>query len=218
VSIPDLIRNLAVKTKIPDPETGLSRRVGIRDSGLTQSEDFENTNKETLMSKAQSNVNLNAEIKKLEKKFGKISGVCKILLSTDGSITGILNALSGEVTAKILVQKTQKADTKTAKLLNIKEGEEFNFREVLICGCNRPLIKAVSFSVLKRFSADFRKDLLSTDIPIGNLLKKHNVESRREITALSANVKDNLLLREYRIISNGEILMHIKEQFSPKEF
>jgi len=170
------------------------------------------------MSKAQGSINLNAEIKKLEKKFGKISDVCKILLSTDGSVTDILNALKGEITAKILIQKIQKADKKTAKLLNIREGEEFNFREVFVCGSSRPLIKAVSFSALKRLSAAFKKDLLSTDIPIGKLLKKHNVETRREITALSANVKDNLLLREYRIISGGEILMYIKEQFSPKEF
>lgn len=71
-----------------------------------------------------------SELKKLEKKVA-LSPVHKILLTTDGSITRILEALSGEeAKVETEVQRIIKANKSIAKLLNINEGEDVNYRVV----------------------------------------------------------------------------------------
>jgi chorismate-pyruvate lyase len=162
-------------------------------------------------------------IKEIEETVGKLSSAQKILLSTDGSVTAILDVLKGHVNINTLVQEFIPADKETAENLNINPGETINYRVVII-GTTEPLIHAVSFIPVKRLNNEFKDDLIRADIPIGRILKRHNIESRREIKSVDvekatpqlAEIFGNdsyMLSRIYNIIHRDEILIRIKETF-----
>lgn len=180
--------------------------------------------------KNEANRNLIEKIEELELKYNKnFSNTQKILLTTDGSITAILDVLFGKITLTTLDQHFEDADLDHAQLVNVNEGEEINFREVIMHKDKLPLIYAISHIPLSRCSSDICTDLIRADIPIGRILKNYNIESRREIKKIyieKINDKmnkifkttDDLLAREYVIINNGEILMWIKEVFPISSF
>jgi chorismate-pyruvate lyase len=74
------------------------------------------------------------------------------------------------------------------------------------------------------------KDLLSADIPIGKILKIHNLETRREIKNITySNINKNvqqylkttkteLPQRTYNIIYKNNILMELIEIFNVGEY
>jgi len=173
-------------------------------------------------------INVMDEINRLEKISGGLSNTQKILLATDGSVTRILDVLRGMVNIKTLVQEFQDADAEIAQELEIDEGDEINYRVVII-GTTEPLIHAVSYIPVKRLNNDFKDDLIRADIPIGRILKKHNVESRREVDSVNLeepspelreifNTDALMLSRTYNIIRNNEILIRIKETFPLTSF
>ena len=76
---------------------------------------------------------------------------------------------------------------------------------------------------------DFREDLIRADIPIGRILKKHQIESRREIKSVTVeesspemveifNDAAPVLSRTYNIIHNDQVLIWIKETFPSSLF
>ena len=161
-------------------------------------------------SKNEINKPLITRIAELEKENNrKLSGVQKILLTTDGSITAILDVLYGKIDLNTLSQHFAKANLEQAKLVDAKEGDELNFREVLLNLRGKPLMYAA--------------------IPIGRILKNHQVESRRRINGIyvekpSAKLREifktdeEMLARDYAIICQGEVLMWIKEVFPVSYF
>ncbi|MDD3985124.1 MAG: chorismate lyase [Methanobacterium sp.] len=167
-------------------------------------------------------------IQKVEKKVGKLSNAQKILLTTDGSVTTILDVIKGHVQIETLEQKFIEADHKIAQLLNIKIKDIVNYRVVII-QTHKPLIYAISLIPIKRLENGFKEDLIRADMPIGRILKKHNIESRREIKSvyyeppkpeLKKIFKEDspMLTRTYNIIHNNEILIWLKETFPYKQF
>jgi chorismate-pyruvate lyase len=169
-------------------------------------------------------LNILDRIAKLENEDIKLTNTQKILLATDGSVTTILDVLNGKIAIKTLTQEFQRANKEIAELLNIDEGEEVNYRVVLMHKDNKPLIHAVSYIPLKRLDESFKKDLISADIPIGRILRKNNIESRREIKNVGIEASNNQLIelfnsdkdilsRDYVIIRNDEILIWIEESF-----
>lgn len=180
--------------------------------------------------KNEANKPLIEKINDLEKDYGeKFSNTQKILLTTDGSITAILDVLYGKITLDTLDQHFEDADEERAKLVNVDAGDEINFREVIMHKDDHPLIYAISHVPLGRCSKEVCSDLLRADIPIGRILKNYNIESRREINNIfieKPNEKlidlfktdEDFLARDYVIISNDEILMWIKEMFPVSYF
>lgn len=94
-----------------------------------------------------------------------------------------------------------------------------------------PLIYATSYIPIKRLTSEFKKDLISADIPIGRILRKYNIESRREIQTVQIEktppkeelknifkTNANFLSRDYHIIHNDEILIWIEEKFPIDSF
>ncbi len=163
------------------------------------------------------------EIKRLERIIGDLSSIQKILLATDGSITRILDVLGGKVKIRTLLQEFKEADEEIANKLDITVGDKINYRVVVI-GNNKPLIHAISYIPLARVDNNFRDDLIKADIPIGRILRKHNIESRREIEMMSIeeptdelkrifNTDSLMLTRTYNIIHKDKILIRIKETF-----
>lgn len=165
---------------------------------------------------------------KIEKELGGLSSAQKILLATDGSVTTILDVLKGHVKIKTLIQEFRDADENVATLLNIKEGDPVNYRVVIIQR-DEPLIHAVSLIPVERLNNDFKEDLIRADIPIGRILKKHQIESRREIKSVTVektrpeiaeifNDEAPVLSRTYNIIHKNQVLVWIKETFPSTMF
>ena len=175
--------------------------------------------------KNEANKRLIEKINDLETENSKqFSNTQKILLTTDGSITGILDVLYGKITLTTLDQHFEKADAEHAKLVDVNEGTEINFREVIMHKDKKPLIYAISHIPLERCSEDVCADLIRADIPIGRILKNYKIESRREVRKIYLekpnetlkdlfNTDEEMLAREYVIINNDKVLMWIKEAF-----
>lgn len=181
------------------------------------------------MDKNEANRSLIDKITQLEQKYGEeFSNTQKILLTTDGSITAILDVLFGKITLTTLEQHFGEAEKKHAGLVNVEEGDKINFREVIMHRDEKPLIYAISHIPLERCSDDICADLVRADIPIGRILKNYHIESRREVKNIFLEkpnerlqeifkTDEDMLARDYVIIHNDEILMWIKEVF-PKSY
>jgi beta-ribofuranosylaminobenzene 5'-phosphate synthase len=152
---------------------------------------------------------------------------------TDGSVTTLLEVLTGKpVVVTTLQQQVVKADTDRAEDLDIVEGDNINFRVVVLKNEDdgQPLIYAESFMPIARLQKEFRHDLMKADIPIGRIMTQRKIESRREIkhveTILNEELSDlfgvphdtRMLSRTYDIISHGMVLIRITETFPSTNF
>ena len=145
------------------------------------------------------NVRLIEKINNLEESYGRtFSNTQKILLSTDGSITAILDVLYGKISLDTLEQHVEESTEENAKLVNIEKGEDINYREIIMHKDDLPLIYAVSYIPLKRLSEGIKEDLTKADIPIGRILKKYNIESRREINRIQIEEANERLKEIYK--------------------
>ncbi len=163
----------------------------------------------------------------LEGEF-PLTRVQRILLTTDGSITRILEALRGEpIRVETEVQEVVRAGREVAALLHIGEGEEVNYRVVRLLDSRDVLVYATSYAPLAHLREEFREDIMKEDIPIGRIMAKLKIEARREIRgfgimeagereagALGLEEGTRLLWRDYDIITEGRTLLHIREVFS----
>jgi chorismate-pyruvate lyase len=86
------------------------------------------------------------------------------------------------------------------------------------------LIYAISIIPVDRLDNEFKEDLIRADIPIGRILKKHNIESRREIISVAVEEASQhlqeifdtdsiMLTRTYNIIHKDQLLIWLKETF-----
>lgn len=168
---------------------------------------------------------LNQRLREIESEKGiKFSNTQKVLLTTEGSITAILDVLYGKVSIFTLSRHFEKADKDTSELVNIDEGEEINYREVIIHRRGQPLIYALSLIALNRCKKEAHQDITDGEIPLGKILKMHKVESRREIQHIYIEKPDatlrelfktneDFISRNYVVIENGEICIWTKESF-----
>ena len=179
-------------------------------------------------------MDISGSIRDIEEKVGRLSRVQKILLGTDGSVTQLLEAITGHpVTVKTLVQEIVPADTQTAGRVDVSVGDPVNHRVVELRDTvtKEVLIYAISETPVERLSPSFKHDLMMADIPIGKIIKQHHMEARREI--LSARVtasttetgrifslcpKEPVLSRQYQIIHQNKPLIFIDEQFPYNQF
>ncbi len=182
------------------------------------------------INKNEANKRLIEKINAVEDSYPKkFSNTQKILLTTDGSITAILDVLYGKITLTTLEQHFEDATEESAKLVNVNVGDEVNFREIIMHKDDENLIYAVSYIPIKRLTDEICSDLVRADIPIGRILKNYHIESRREINNIYIekpnetlqklfNTTEDMLARDYVIIHKKEILMWIKEVFPVSYF
>jgi 4-hydroxybenzoate synthetase (chorismate lyase) len=126
----------------------------------------------------------------------KLSKAQQLLLRTDGSVTTLLEVLTGKpIVVTTLLQQVVKADTERAVELDIAEGDNINYRVVVLKNedDDRPLIYAESYTPIGRLQKDFRHDLMKADIPIGRILAQRKIESRRQARKIgSASCRDSV--------------------------
>ncbi|MBO8179715.1 MAG: DUF98 domain-containing protein [Archaeoglobus sp.] len=160
-----------------------------------------------------------------------MNAIHRILMSTDGSITAIIEAVTQKkVEVETLEQRVIRADKELAELLEVNEGDEVNYRVVYLKADGEIYAKAISFTPLKRLENSFKEDLMRADIPIGRIMKKHNIEARREIRwsrvedadsklAEELGINDKRVIsRNYNIIHRGKVLINITEFFPMERF
>jgi beta-ribofuranosylaminobenzene 5'-phosphate synthase len=172
-------------------------------------------------------------LNEIEAHVGRLSPMQKFLLGTDGSVTQILEAITGEqVVIQTRVQEIVPADPVTAERLGIGLGDPVNYRVVEIgTRGGNVLIHAVSHTPIGRLSPEFKEDLMKADIPIGKIIQNHRIEARREILharvspatdetgrIFSLGKREPLLSRQYRIIHDGRPMIFIEEQFPYNRF
>lgn len=179
-------------------------------------------------------MDISGSIRDIEEQVGRLSRVQKILLGTDGSVTQLLEAITGHAVAvKTLVQEILPADAQTAERVDVLVGEPINHRVVELRDTvtNDVLIYAISKTPVDRLSPSFRNDLMMADIPIGKIIHHHHIEARREILSakVSAATRDTgrifslcpqepVLSRQYQIIHQDKPLIFIEEQFPYNQF
>jgi beta-ribofuranosylaminobenzene 5'-phosphate synthase len=174
-------------------------------------------------------MNIPEKMKEIEREVGKLSPVHKILLGTDGSVTQMLEIITGHpVTVVTRSQEVVHADKTTADLLSIEEGDRINHRVVELRDAerNEVLVYAVSDTPISRLSPTFKQDLMKADVPIGKIMQNHRIEARREILDARVLAADPdlsavfgiyrgepLLNRRYQIIHREQPLIAIEETF-----
>ena len=163
----------------------------------------------------------------------RLSKAQRLLLMTDGSVTTLLEVLTGKpVVVTTLLQQVVKADTDRAVDLDITEGDNINYRVVVLKNedDDRPLIYAESYTPIARLQKEFRHDLMKADVPIGRILAQRKIESRREIRRIESTLNEELsdlfgvphdipmLSRTYDVINHGMVLIRIIETFPSTNF
>jgi beta-ribofuranosylaminobenzene 5'-phosphate synthase len=173
-------------------------------------------------------------IKEIEEQTGTLSALQKILLGTDGSVTQLLEAITGNpVVIETCLQQITRAGEGIADDLDIPEGDPVNYRIVNLKDkkTGEVLIHAISYTSVDRLSPHFKEDLMRADIPIGRIIQSHGIEARREImkTGVSCATEEMsrvfsicrdepVLNRRYRIIHREKPLIYIEERFPFNKF
>jgi chorismate-pyruvate lyase len=161
----------------------------------------------------------------------QLSTLQRILLTTDGTLTEILEAYLFE---KIQVQKLSQGLITLKdgiKPLNVKIGASVIEREILLQGkvSRKNFIYAKSIIVPDRFDKNVQEELEHSKKPVGQLWLEYKVETFKEIIdsgkqaahelAVHFNIAENdlILYRTYRVFSNKKPIMMITEKF-PESF
>lgn len=156
----------------------------------------------------------------------------RILLTTDGTLTHILEAYSFE---QIQVAKLAEGLVVLAHdlpVMQVKKGTEVIARKILLRGkiSRKNYIYAESIIIPDRLDEKFRKELLHTKTPIGKIWFDHRVETFKEIVDSGkeeagdlANYfpiesDTNVLFRTYCVYSNRKPTMMITEKFPESYF
>ncbi|HEY9205284.1 MAG TPA: chorismate pyruvate-lyase family protein [Candidatus Methanoperedens sp.] len=148
-----------------------------------------------------------------------IPACLRICAGTDGSVTQLLEVLTGK-TVKVVTmeQRVIKAAPDIAGLLEIEAGDEVNRRLVTLNVDNTVYVVAKSLAPIGRMPREVADDIMRADIPIGRILREHKLETRRDILNMEIISSEffggiPVLSREYRIIYKNKTLMWINECF-----
>ncbi|MGA9187968.1 MAG: chorismate pyruvate-lyase family protein [Methanosarcina sp.] len=157
----------------------------------------------------------------LEKlKSFEIPTCLRVCCGTDGSVTFLLEIMTRKPVSVITeAQYTVKADKEIAAFLGVEEGSEINNRVVRLSAGGTVFVHARSLSPLERMPETMKEQLMRADIPIGRILRSHNLETRRDMGELEVLEGEPtfdgipVLSRSYKIVHNNHILMWINERF-----
>jgi chorismate-pyruvate lyase len=162
----------------------------------------------------------------------KLSPFQRILLTTDGTLTDILEAYVWEPIeiVKLMQEKVRVAEG--IPLLDIGAETEVLHREVLLRGAKseKHYLHAKSVLILDRLDRSLREDLITTQEPLGKLMIQSRLETFREIVkccwrkaldvgAVFGEPPDTALIsRTYRVFSQGRPFILITESFPGSYF
>ncbi|TQD26320.1 chorismate pyruvate-lyase family protein [Methanolobus vulcani] len=144
----------------------------------------------------------------------------RVCAGTDGSVTFLLEIMTKHPTAVITeYQHIIPADKQMAELFDVSVGADINERVVTLTAGDVPYVFARSLSAIENMPEGVRSDMMKADIPIGRILRDHDIETRRDFENIEI-IEDEplfgaqkLLSRSYRIVHHSGVLMWINEKF-----
>ncbi len=156
----------------------------------------------------------------------------RILLVTDGTVTEILEAYTGE--SMRLIKLYEELVTLDADLpgLDLVAGQQVLRRKILLQGkmSLTNFLYADSYVALDRLDDWMRHGLLESHKPIGFLMQERKLETFREIVSCGREVadglapyfgvseRDGMIWRTYKVLSGGQPIMLITEKFPEAHF
>ena len=162
----------------------------------------------------------------------KLSTFQRILLTTDGTLTEILEAYLFEQINMVKLSEKLISLKQDVPYLELNSGSEVIERKILLQGkiSRKNFIYAESLLVPERLEEKFHKELLKSQTPLGRLWLEHKMETFKEIVdsveesagELASYFKiereDRMLSRTYRVFSNRQPIMMITEKFPESYF
>jgi len=162
----------------------------------------------------------------------KRSPLQRILLVTDGTVTEILEAYTGE--SMRLVKLHEQVEILDAPLpgLELAAGQEVLRRQILLQG-KMTLVNytyADSYIALDRLDESLKRALLESHKPIGFLIQEQRMETFREILGCGRELAGpiahyfdldsamGMIWRTYRVFFRGQPIMQITEKFPESHF
>jgi chorismate-pyruvate lyase len=156
----------------------------------------------------------------------------RILLTTDGTVTHMLEAYLYEQIQVVKLSEKLVSLSQDIPLMDLAKGTEVIFRRILLRGriSRRNFIYAESIIAPERLDESFRDELLKTKTPIGKLWFEKRIETFKEIVdsgkepaKVLANYfgiqpEEDMLFRTYLVLSNRKPTMMITEKFPESYF
>ena len=161
-----------------------------------------------------------------------LSIIQRILLTTDGTVTNMLEAYLFEQIRLVKLFEELVTTTDDIAPMQLEKGSSVIDRKILLQGktSRKNYIYAESLIVIDRLDESFQNDLLTTETPIGKLWQHHKVEMFKEIVDtgkkpakeladyFEIEPEANLLFRTYCVFSNRQSVMMISEYFPERYF
>ena len=161
----------------------------------------------------------------------KLTSFQRILLTTDGTVTEMLEAYFWERMTVVKVFQDDYPLEHPMPALEAEPGARVLDRRIFLRGHMSHLnrVYAESMIALERLPRDIHEGLMEGDKPIGLLILENRLETFREILGCSREpadelaehfrmgAEDFLISRSYRIVARGQPIMLITEKFPELE-
>jgi beta-ribofuranosylaminobenzene 5'-phosphate synthase len=158
-----------------------------------------------------------------------LTPVQRAVLGSDGSFTLLLTALLGQEVKVALIEQSIDRMPSYGEAIQLQKGARVLNRNVrLYVEPERNVVFASSVIAIDRIAAPLANDLLAGKETIGRILRKHRLETFRELVDWgTAPTPDDanghfpvteMMYRSYRIISRGKPVMIVTEFFDQRTF
>lgn len=162
----------------------------------------------------------------------KLSVLQRILLTTDGRVTDIIQAYSNESIYAVKLSQEVETLVEPIPVLEITNKHQILRRKVLLRGkkSQTNFLYADSLLVSDRFDKKIKDDLILSDKPIGKLILDYKIETYREILNwgieqaesiaeyFQIDTQATVINRTYRIFAYHSPIMLITEKFPASYF
>ena len=158
-----------------------------------------------------------------------LTPVQRAVLGSDGSFTLLLTALLGQEVKVALIEQSVDRMPRYGEAIQLQKGARVLNRNVrLYVEPEQNVVFASSVIAIDRIAAPLATDLLAGKETIGRILRKHRLETFRELVDWgTAPTPDDagghfpateMMYRSYRIISGGKPVMIVTEFFDRRTF
>lgn len=177
-------------------------------------------------------IDLERSLNESDLDLSGLSPFQRILLTTDGTVTEILEAQLWEPIRLIKLFQEKRNAERAIPYLQITPGTEIIIRKILLQGESTlsNYIYAETIIVPENLDQHLQDGLLSTNKPLGRLMIEAKTETFREILTCKTEAAEELgkyfdrqanailISRTYRIFSNQMPIMLITEKFPETSF
>ena len=161
-----------------------------------------------------------------------LSAMQRILLTTDGTVTEILEAYLGEIMQVVKLAQGLLTLEEPIVYLDMGAGQQVLSRKILLQGkiSRINFLYAESMIAPDRLDPHVRDGLLNSNKPIGQLILEHRIETFKEIVDCGKTLAGPsagyfhihesapIIFRTYRVFANHHPIMLITEQFPESQF